>query len=520
MKNRNRHRMTLVSASSFSLASVMLSAGCSDTPHKPGGELGAAIGQQWSALIGSEAIGGYAVANHTPCGVTNIPNTVADTQGFLDGLPRELQKNFSMVDATVRARDWTEGTDKYGSGSAATGFAGADASLISYISTHGVTSGARFTMSMGSGGGGGCNIRSDKMVLGNQVARYLFLSTCQSLKIGTGDDPYAYGEIPIGTWSSAAGGLRCIYGYSSNSLDSPDYGTFFWNKLTPGTGITSAFFDASSDIYQYQVPAAMCFGATREAARQELDATMFVSGSNPNTFAVWRWRYTPRPLAPPLPTRLDVRTMYVERQPGSLLPEAKLAAVQDRLRRQALSGESDGHLNYGDEEARLYANRFLMQEGLWLEGRLQPGSVQTESESDSSGRIRNLRKIVLYRQMVAGLPVLGSANQLRVYLDGLGNVTALQDGTVAVSTDSAQPHLLPIDRDAIQARMQDKLLSQLSSGHFVDVPELRFHAESLEIGFDLETTNERGQSPLVYQAVFRVESGGFSKLHKVTLPVK
>ena len=88
------------------------------------------------------SVGAYAVANHSNCGAGNIPGTIAEMDKFFASpdLPADLQKNFYWKDARVRQIDWAKEGDYKASSDATTGFDGADASLLTYIASHGVTS--------------------------------------------------------------------------------------------------------------------------------------------------------------------------------------------------------------------------------------------------------------------------------------------------------------------------------------------------------------------------------------------
>ncbi len=92
---------------------------------------------------------------------------------------------------------------------------------------------------MGGAWGGSALASSADMRLGNEVARYL--------------------------------GLRMIFGFESTSVDSPDYGAYFFGKWNGnGHKFGKAWLDASWDIDHHQAPSAVACGATQAEAQDRL----------------------------------------------------------------------------------------------------------------------------------------------------------------------------------------------------------------------------------------------------------
>jgi hypothetical protein len=218
-------------------------------------------------------INGYAVGNHRSCGANNLPGTISELQKFFASrnLPADATKNFFWTDRAVTLADWAAATDYRESQSTASGADGVDSGLISYIASHGATSGGRYLAL--AGGADGCEIRNGNMGMGDQDARYLILSTCQGLKIGTGDDPRRTGEDPTRTWRSGNTGLNCIFGYSNNMIDADQYGENLLANIAAGNStVPEAFFRASRDISYSNIPAVLCFGADEASARANIDS--------------------------------------------------------------------------------------------------------------------------------------------------------------------------------------------------------------------------------------------------------
>lgn len=217
----------------------------------------------------------YAVSSHAACGNGDLPNTVLEIEKLLASpdFPDDLQKNVFWSDASVRVRDWQRGSSFFANTAATSGYDGADAGLVGYIASHGRTADGVFS-ALAGGGANGCEIKSSDMALGVKFARYLVLSTCQGLKIGTGFDPSAPGEDPRRTWAPANAGLNCLFGYSNNMIDADSYGTNLLRELaTTDETLVEAFFHAAHDVHYSNLPAALCFGLDEANARQRLETS-------------------------------------------------------------------------------------------------------------------------------------------------------------------------------------------------------------------------------------------------------
>ena len=86
MKRGPGYRTSFFSVSILCAAAAVpsvLTTGCGDASPEQDSEQSssqlASVGHLHAALIGGDAVGGYAVAAHGPCGGTDIPNTIADT---------------------------------------------------------------------------------------------------------------------------------------------------------------------------------------------------------------------------------------------------------------------------------------------------------------------------------------------------------------------------------------------------------------------------------------------------------
>jgi hypothetical protein len=161
-----------------------------------------------------------------------------------------------------------------------------DAVMAVYHSGHGVMQGdGRFAAPLGADWGGlGTWAFSDRMRLGNEQARYIWWSTCESLRVHDGHNP-------IRTWSPANLGFRMLFGYETVSVDDPDYGRAFWRHWNEGKSLSTAFVDASwYDISTHQAPSVVACGATVEEATDRLYNERFLTPAAASA-AWWQWRW-------------------------------------------------------------------------------------------------------------------------------------------------------------------------------------------------------------------------------------
>ncbi len=169
---------------------------------------------------------------------------------------------------------------------------GVDAVLVAYHSSHGNMRADGIYMTwMGTNiTGKGWSVRSDHMALGggydkpdSERLRYMFWDTCYGLR-------FRNGQNPMRTWAPHAKGIRMIFGYESPSLDSPNYGQFFWEEWNKNKSLSTAFLDASWRICRQQTPVVLAFGATdnEASARRDGERLLFSEGASSQCGA-WRW---------------------------------------------------------------------------------------------------------------------------------------------------------------------------------------------------------------------------------------
>ena len=498
----------------------------------------------------AQTINGYAVGNFRSCGASNLPGTIAELDKFFASshFPAEMKKNFQWNDARVRASEWSSAHDVFASTETSTGFDGVDSGLISYIASHGVTSAAKYT-ALSGGEGGVCYIRTPDMSVGDQQARYLILSTCQGLKIGTGDDPLRAGENPQVTWANANQGLNCIFGYSNNMVDADQYGSYLLEALaTSDDTLAEAFFRAAKRVSYANIPAALCFGADDTSARQNLEtARRFTSDSYGKGGSAWAFDHS---------RRLDDAFVLPDSAKSKVIPReirtaprrmsiVKLAArlVGKSARQTELKGglkifrdrsttatydpkngfltwrKGDVALNHilklSDTAAIRAAKEFLVTRSIVADsvGDFQATYV-TERGAQVNGKAEVVAKTVIFHQRVRGLLVLATAGSIEVTVGEGGQVIAMTasliDATLPrvnewldVSTLSLTSH-----KDVALRRVLQRV-----PGANVSVIESR-------VGYDVgDYAAMHQRSRVVVEVLVEADQGGFSRrfVEKVAL---
>jgi hypothetical protein len=225
---------------------------------------------------------------------STLANTHASADGFRNYLTTWYKPNFAMRDASVSAWLYNDiaGGDNYDLWSYAGTDYGIDAVRTAFHSGHGGMAATNiFFAPLGANWANrGWNAFSDQMALGgnnwsfgDERLRYLFWDTCNSVVVNGGSDPYS-------TWGTRARGIRMVFGYTTVSIDNPNYGKFFWEEWNKGKTLSQAFLDASWRINTGQSPSVVAFGADQSSASDILYNERFMtSSSSGNNWGQWRW---------------------------------------------------------------------------------------------------------------------------------------------------------------------------------------------------------------------------------------
>lgn len=224
-----------------------------------------------------------------------LSNTHESADGFRDYFNTWYTPNFARRDSAVSVWLFHDfGSYNYDLWNSGGTDLGMDAVRVAWHSGHGGMSSAnRFFAPMGANwANNGWNATSVDMALGgnynnfgDERLRYMFWDTCNSVMVSGGNDPYS-------TWGVRAKGIRMVFGYETTSIDSPNYGKYFWEEWNKGKSLSTAFLDASWRINTNQSPAVVAFGANQTEASDRLYNERFLyAGAAANNWGQWRWYY-------------------------------------------------------------------------------------------------------------------------------------------------------------------------------------------------------------------------------------
>ena len=243
----------------------------------------------------SDMVGTFSIQNFQGTQAT-LYNTHASADGFRNYFTTWYTPNFAYRDGGVGNWAYRDiaGGDNYDLWSYYGTDYGIDAVRACWHSGHGgMASTNVFFAPMGyNWGGRGWNAFSNQMMLGgnnysygDERLRYMFWDTCNSVVVNGGSDPYS-------TWGTRSRGIRMVFGYTTTSIDSSNYGKFFWEEWNKGKSLTTAFLDASWRISTGQSPSVVAFGANSTEAIDRLNNERYLySGAVSANWGQWRWYY-------------------------------------------------------------------------------------------------------------------------------------------------------------------------------------------------------------------------------------
>ncbi len=497
-------------------------------------------------------------------GVGNLSSTHEDAQGFMDFVTKSKAGNFWMKDAAVQVWAYEEANDNWQD------TYGADAVMAFYHSGHGnMDSNGVFQVPMGGIWDKRDWAFSNGMSLGDEQVRYLFWSTCFSLRV-------LGAHNPIRTWNAANKGLRMIFGYETTSVDDPNYGKYFWEEWNKGKSFGKSWLDASWRISNQQTPVVCATGTTPEAAQNRLtNERFFESAAGSDKFYQWNW-YNAATKAAPKPARAK----KIPANPLAAILETtdtealcyRLAAALGVSKKQTANiavdslgsfllkeknlqitvgadGRFDAHLAKANvdnarqidpDKARRTVEDFLSNPAIGKNTDLvfsdlifchsQSGSTQG---SGQLGTEKVVETIVEFRQQIDGYrTVSNGSGVVRVGVDNDGNITSVHNSTrpiLDLSTKSRSIVPVPGTRAAAKAvgptsaaeleQAFEEKLNKLKQHN--GIPQSRSAASGTtlvhsEIGYDLYA--DRGQ--LVARRTYELDMGqGFRKMYKLQVPL-
>lgn len=314
------------------------------------------------------------------------------------------------------------------------------------------------------------------MRLGNEYARYIFWSTCESLRV-------LAGHSPIRTWGNQPNpGFRMIFGFETVSWDNPNYGKNFWDHWKKGESLSSSWLNGSWDIAHDQAPSVAACGANADEARNRVFNERYLeAGTASHAYWWWRWYNVSRaaraasrriPRDPQLavlrpssadlvdPTQLADRFgfsgrglsappdgRFLARNGERSLSRDARGAIDVRLARANLDNDAALPVT----RARGLAEDAIRQFDLDRSNSLVFDRVLMAQSAGGSlagdGRIeqgRTSETIFQYRQQINGMPVITSdAGIVRVGVDNDGRVTTLHSSLREVENLTTQARTVP-----------------------------------------------------------------------------
>jgi hypothetical protein len=509
-----------------------------------------------AAGAGSHTVGAFSI--ETFCDQGPLSLTHDDAQGFMQWLGTfGVTPNFWFADAGVKVwayyEDFDNWEDTYG----------LDAALISYHSGHGGMDGnGVFYVPMGAAWqGNDCTAVSSNMAVGNEYCRYLFWSTCLSLRVFDGHNPYR-------TWSGPNKGLRMIFGFETVSYDNPNYGRNFGNRWNAGDSLSSAWLNGSWAISPHQTPTVSACGATEQEAQARcFNERNFEWGTVSSNYWWWRW-YAAAAAARDLNREVPDQPMTALFAPtdsssagriaaqfgfdsGALSPNGVGSSAYDgrRLLTVGANGSVVAQLAQANRENRSpidpqsaqgIAADALASYGLDAVGQVVLDRVASVNDAGVSARKpdeidgpHTTETLVQYRQMIGGIPVLTpGAGTIQVLVDNDGAVTSVTStartvddltehsphGPATEPTPPGSPTMEAgeVDVERILARaFSDRLRSMAVKGDlpvgFAIVPG------TTEVGYDVQGD----QASLVAQRSVELDyGGGYRKRYLVKAPIR
>jgi len=281
---------------------------------------------------------------------SGLTYTHEDAKGFLDYPTSFAGKaaNFWFKDPNVQVWGYEETYDNWQDSY------GMDSVMAFYHSGHGNMDGnGVFQAPLGAKWDSRDWAFSDRMAFANEELRYLFWSTCYSLRVSGPDNPVR------SWWGPNKGGLRMLFGYETTSIDHSGYGKFFWEEWNKGKTFARAFLDASWRISHNQVPVVMASGATQAEATNRLNTErVFSRAAATKGWYQWQWIGT-------LPTRSFAAKMATPKEMNAIILDsnqftderiAKMANLMGATKTQAETILFDANGNRAISSKNLQVN--------------------------------------------------------------------------------------------------------------------------------------------------------------------
>jgi hypothetical protein len=523
---------------------------------------------------GSRAVINGSADMYGACSIENFSSasslglTHDDAQGWLDYVTQFTAGNFWFRDAGVQVWQYEETYDNWQDSF------GTDAVVAFYHSGHGAMDGnGVFQAPLGSKWDNRDWAFSNAMRLGNETARYLFWSTCFSLRVFAPHNP-------IRTWHPVNQGFRMLFGFETTSVDNANYGRYFWEEWRKGKAFSTAWLDASWRISHNQVPTVVATGTNAAEALNRLNTERFFNaGPGSNSYYQWRW-YNASSAAPvmaslatgmPASPKLAILETdknffkdavtaatalgFAKKNTDNLLyDQSGLVYMKEGTKKVTISKEGQINLELGkhnyenttqiDQSEAVDIARGVIREckfdaksDLQLDRVLHGYSCGGSSKgSGTIGDTTITETIVEFRQIVDGLPAINDDHGLvRVKIDNDGKVTNVSSSRKKIAELSTQTKLASPpepgkkagglkaadwNRENLEGAFALKLNSVLgnANGNAIDPGNQPDGVTLIEekLGYDLDG----GYGNLATQREYEVDLGnGLKKRYKVRVPL-
>lgn len=422
-------------------------------------------GERANAAVTTDYYGAFSVEKFAAA--SDLYDTHEDAGGWLNYVQQFQAANFWYKDAGVAPWAYYEQYDNWQD------TYGMDAVMAVYHSGHGsMDSNGVFYAAMGADWGGlGTNAKSSSMALGNEQVRYIFWSTCFSLRVLNGHNP-------IRSWNKANLGFRMLFGYETTSIDAPNYGKDFWKQWNKGKSFSKAHLDMSwYDVSTHQAPSVTACGANAAEAKDRLFNERYFSwNAVSRDYWHWTWYYAAtsalaaRALHQKLPERIVTAQLALEpadgrmvraimdRVPVGLAAPSQVAAnpagiivvaegdrriaidhngtYEAQLGQPNLESTNELQLSTAIQKAQDVASQFGLDRNDITFDRVlhQYDCTGTAKGSGEIGSPRIIETVVQFTQLIDGIPVIGPGEgKVSVTLDNDQNVIAVLDSTRKVA---------------------------------------------------------------------------------------
>jgi hypothetical protein len=465
-------------------------------------------------------------------------HTHEDADGFLNYINQFHAINFHARDQEVREWRYDAQYDNWQDR------LGMDSVRVFYHAGHGgMDADGTYFAAMGRAWGDLTNAFSTLMTFGNQRLRYLFLHTCESLQVRTGQDP-------IRTWADPNQGARLIFGFHRNSLDVPNLGSGFFREWNTGKSFSQSWLDSSLSISQNQMATAVACGSSASDARDRLFNERLFDGSTVSRDWYW-WRWAGLPLGVDVEVHSDITVPHapglhleLARRPATFDRAAQIAErfgvrpvvaaaanpfatraksdpVPDDLRAVVLpDGSYQVFLAQPEQtsevvdvdRARAAADRVAEEHGELVFDRIT-ASFHTGAQPDGEAEAPDIAHFTAhYRQVVDGeFAVMGGDGHLRISVDRTGRVYHIDDRTVRVaSTEPSSPSDELINVEEVLAEAQSAELGCAAADC-----DVTYNPDEDEIGYRFN----RDEGVLVARREVEVTRNGFTNRRVIEVPM-